>query len=92
MNVRQIIVFIVLMCVLCDAVEVKKKSKKSKKKLVKKIKPQADAPLPVRKANDDYIEENYDQTYYDERDDYDPDEERISNPCKLYNRLTNVLA
>lgn len=51
------------LCVLCDAVQNKKKAKKKSKK----IKPQADAPLPIRQ-NEEY-DENYDQTYYDEKDD-----------------------
>lgn len=84
MNVRQIIVCVAVMCVLCDAAVGTKKPKKSKKNQVKRVKPQADAPLPVRKATDDYIDENYDQTYYDERDYNEPDEERISNPGRCF--------
>lgn len=43
---------------------------KRKKALVRrpKGKPQADAPMPTRGADDDY---EYDQNYYDDKDDYD---------------------
>lgn len=46
-------------------------SGKKKKALdvAKKIKPQADAPMPTRADDQQY--EDYDQTYYDEKDDYD---------------------
>lgn len=63
-----VLVAVLILCMFIDGNDAARRNGKKKKALVKS-KPQADAPMPTRADDQQY--EEYDQTYYDEKDDYD---------------------